>query len=160
MKNKEKKLFPLFVDFTGKKAVVVGAGKIATRRVKTLLPFLGEIQVIAPKASGEILELAEQGEVIYQKKCYEREDLYDAHMVLAATNDAKVNEDIYSACKCLGILVNIASNQNKCDFHFPAVLEQGDIVIGINGGGEDHKKVKQVRQELEIALKGSREEAE
>ena len=51
MKNKEKKLFPLFVDLTGKKAVVVGAGKIATRRVKTLLPFLGEIQVIAPKAS-------------------------------------------------------------------------------------------------------------
>ena len=49
MKNKEKKLFPLFVDLTGKKAVVVGAGKIATRRVKTLLPFLGEIQVIAPK---------------------------------------------------------------------------------------------------------------
>ena len=75
MKNKEKKLFPLFVDLTGKKAVVVGAGKIATRRVKTLLPFLGEIQVIAPKASGEILELAEQGEVIYQKKCYEYDQL-------------------------------------------------------------------------------------
>lgn len=118
MKNKEKKLFPLFVDLTGKKAVVVGAGKIATRRVKTLLPFLGEIQVIAPKASGEILELAEQGEVIYQKKCYEREDLYDAHMVLAATNDTKVNEDIYSACKCLGILVNLPAIRTNVIFIF------------------------------------------
>ena len=81
-------------------------------------------------------------------------------MVLAVTDDPKVNEDIYSACKCLGILVNIANNQNKCDFHFPAVLEQGDIVIGINGGGKDHKKVKQVRQEMEKALKISKEEAE
>lgn len=160
MKNKEKKLFPLFVDFTQKKVVVIGAGKIATRRVKTLLPFLREIQVIAPKASEEILKLAEQGEVVYEQKCYEREDLYDAHMVLAVTDDPKVNEDIYSACKCLGILVNIANNQKKCDFHFPAVLEQGDIVIGINGGGKDHKKVKQVRQEMEKALKISKEEAE
>ena len=160
MKNKEKKFFPLFVDFTQKKAVVIGAGKIAARRVKTLLPFLGEIQVIAPEASEEIRELAKQGKVIYEQKYYEREDLYDAHMVLAATDDSKVNEDIYSACKCLGILVNIASDQKKCDFHFPAVLEQGDIVIGINGGGKDHKKVKQVRQELELVLKGSREETE
>ena len=76
MKNKEKKLFPLFVDFTKKKAVVIGAGEIATRRIKTLLPFLGEIQVIAPKASEEILKLAEQGEVVYEQKCYDREDLY------------------------------------------------------------------------------------
>ena len=157
MKNKEKKLFPLFVDLTGKKAVVVGAGKIATRRVKTLLPFLGEIQVIAPKASGEILELAEQGEVIYQKKCYEREDLYDAHMVLAATNDTKVNEDIYSACKCLGILVNIASNQNKCDFHFPGIVKKNHFVVGLNASGMDHKGAARLKKRIEEAVEGAEE---
>ena len=57
MKNREKKLFPLFTDLTEKKAVVFGAGTIATRRVKTLLSFVGEIRVIAPLASIEILVL-------------------------------------------------------------------------------------------------------
>ena len=117
-KNREKKLFPLFTDLTKKKAVVFGAGTIATRRVKTLLSFAGEIHVIAPEASAEILALAEKGEIVYQEKSYEREDLYDADLVLAATDDGKINEDIYSACKCLGILVNVASDQKKCDFHF------------------------------------------
>ena len=61
MKSKEKKMFPLFVDLTQKKVLVVGAGKIASRRVKTLLPFAGEVVVEAPDASEEILSLARKG---------------------------------------------------------------------------------------------------
>lgn len=158
-KNREKKLFPLFTDLSEKKAVVFGAGIIATRRVKTLLSFIDKIWVIAPEASCEILTMAEKGEIVYQKKSYERKDLYDADIVLAATDDGKINEDIYSACKCLGILVNVASNQKKCDFHFPAVIEQDGVVIGINAGGKDHKKVKEIRQNLETYLMSSREES-
>ena len=48
MEHKEKKFFPLFVDFTQKRAVVIGGGKIAVRRIQTLLTFVGEITVIAP----------------------------------------------------------------------------------------------------------------
>ena len=158
--KENKKFFPVFIDLSTKRVVVFGAGKIATRRAETLLSFAGELIVIAPACTERIAQLFEEGKLVYKEKPYDREDLYAADVVLAATDDTKVNEDIYSACKCLGIPVNTASNQQKCDFHFPAVLEQGDIVIGINGGGKDHKKVKQVRQELEIALKGSREEAE
>jgi precorrin-2 dehydrogenase/sirohydrochlorin ferrochelatase len=157
MKNKETKFFPLFTDLTEKKAVVFGAGKIASRRVHTLLSFVGELHVIAPEASSEILAWAKEGRLTYWKKKYEREDLYDADLVLAATEDEKVNEDIYSACKCLGILVNTASDQKKCDFHFPAVIEQDSVVIGINGGGRDHRKVKEVRLEIEDILKSRRQ---
>ncbi len=157
MKSEEKKFFPLFTDLTEKKAVVFGAGEIASRRVRTLLSFIGELHVIAPEASLEILALAEEGKLTYQKKRYEREDLYDAQLVLAATDDRKVNDDIYSACKCLGILVNTASDQRKCDFHFPAVIEQDSVVIGINGGGKDHKRVKAVRQEIEEMFQSRRQ---
>lgn len=152
MKSKEKKLFPLFTDLTEKKAVVIGGGTVASRRVKTLLPFVGELTVIAPVCSEEILEYSRRGELLYQKKCYEREDLYDADFVLAATDNEAVNNDIYSACKCLGIPVNTASSQEKCDFHFPGILEHEGVVIGFNGGGKDHKKVKEVRRKTQAAL--------
>ena len=151
-KNREKKLFPLFTDLSEKKAVVFGAGTIATRRVKTLLSFAGEIHVIAPEASAEILALAEKGKIVYQEKSYEREDLYDADLVLAATDDGKINEDIYSACKCLGILVNVASDQKKCDFHFPGILEYEDVIMGFNGCGKNHKKVRQVKEMIQEML--------
>ena len=146
--------FPLFVDLTEKKILVVGAGKIASRRVKTLLPFAGEITVEAPEAAEELLDLAEKGEILYRKKAYAREDLYDADMVIAATDSREVNEDIYSACKCLGIQVNVASDQNKCDFHFPGILEYDGVVMGFNGSGRDHRKVRQVREKVQEALLG------
>ena len=100
----------------------------------------------------EILDLAEKGEILYRKKPYAREDLYDADMVIAATDSKEVNEDIYSACKCLGIQVNVASDQKKCDFHFPGVLEYDGVVMGFNGGGKDHRKVRQVREKVQEAL--------
>lgn len=153
MENKEKKFFPLFTDLTEKKVVVLGAGKIASRRVKTLLSFVKNIEVIAPRASLEILNLSEEGRLIYREKEYDAEDICGADIVIAATDDPKVNDAIYSACKGLGILVNTASNQQKCDFHFPGIIEQDGIVIGFNGGGRDHKKVREMRGRIEQALK-------
>lgn len=153
MKNKEKKYFPLFTDLTEKKIVVCGAGEVAGRRVRTLLGFAGEIVVVAPECSEEIRKLSEKKEVIYKQKNYEREDIYDADMVIAATDNEKVNEDIYSACKCLGILVNVASSQQKCDFHFPGIIEYDGVVLGFNGAGKDHKKVRKIREKTERLLK-------
>ena len=118
MKRKNKPLFPLFTDLSEYKIVVVGGGAVALRRVKTLLHFASDLTVVAPEICGELCALASEGKICLLKKKYEREDLYAAHMVLAATDDRAVNEDIYSACKCLGILVNVASDQNKCDFQF------------------------------------------
>lgn len=149
----EKKLFPLYTDLTEKKAVVIGGGNIAARRIKSLLDFVGELVVIAPGVQPEIEALAKSGELVWKQKKYEREDLYDADLALAATDDRKVNEDVYSACKCLGILVNTASDQNKCDFHFPGIINYDGVVIGFNAAGKDHKKTRQVREKVEEFLK-------
>ena len=120
MKNNA--FFPLFVDISEKKIVVIGGGAIATRRVKTLLPFAPQIVVVAPEVTGELEELENEKKLTIFHREYQREDIYDAWMVLVATNDSKLNDGIYSVAKCLGALVNVASNQEKCDFHFPGVI--------------------------------------
>ena len=152
MKRKNKPLFPLFTDLSEYKIVVVGGGAVALRRVKTLLHFASDLTVVAPEICGELCALASEGKICLLKKKYEREDLYAAHMVLAATDDRAVNEDIYSACKCLGILVNVASDQNKCDFHFPGIICHEGVVIGFNAAGRDHKKTRQMREKVEEFL--------
>lgn len=155
--EKEKKCFPLFMDLTEKKAVVFGAGAIGTRRILALLPYVGSLTVVALQAGEEIQKLAMEKQIRYYPRGYQREDLYDADLVLAATGDPAVDGDIYSGCKCLGILVNVASDQKKCDFHFPGLLEYDGVTIGFNGGGKDHRKVKQTRQKVQQALETDRE---
>lgn len=158
MEMNDNKFFPLFTDLTKKQIVVFGAGKIAARRVRTLLTFAGKIVCVAPECTEEIESLAQSGEIIYYKKCYERSDLEGADVVLAATNDSAVNERIYEACKAAGILVNVSSDRSKCDFHFPGITEYEGVVIGFNGGGKDHKKVREVRRKTEKLLKGMEKE--
>ena len=148
---KTKKYFPLFMDLNSKKVMVVGGGTIAERRFRTLLDFVEAIWVIAPEISDGIRDLKEQGRIFWKKKRYEREDIYDADLVLAATDDRKVNEDIYSACKCLGILVNTASDRRKCDFYFPGILLEEDVVMGFNSGG-DPVKSREMRRKVERLL--------
>ena len=93
-------------------------------------------------------ELAKEGRLVWKEKEYDREDLYDADLVLSATNNEKVNNDVYSACKCLGISVNTASNRMKCDFYFPSILQKEETVIGLNSAGNP-AKTKNVRKEMQ-----------
>ena len=152
-KNRELKgFFPFFADIRDKKAVVIGAGTIASRRIRTLTQFCGDIHVVAIKVSDGVQALAEEGLVTVYQKPYEREDLFGADLVLAATDDPKLNDEIHSVCKCLGIWVNVCSDQKKCDFQFPGIVKEGDTVIGINAAGTDHAKVKKIRECIEEAF--------
>ena len=62
--------------------------------------------------------------------------------MIAGTDDEGLNEDIYSVCKCLGILVNVISDRTKCDFHFPGIVKRDTLVAGVNAGGRDHGRAK------------------
>ena len=119
-----KPYFPVFLDLSEKRIVVVGAGTIAKRRIRTLIDFTDHLVVVAPEVNKELLDLEQQGKLTILRKKYEREDLYEASMVIAAASDSKINNDIYSACKCLGIPVNVCSNKEKCDFFFPGIARK------------------------------------
>ncbi|MCC6095791.1 MAG: bifunctional precorrin-2 dehydrogenase/sirohydrochlorin ferrochelatase [Eubacterium sp.] len=175
LSHQNKLYFPVFLDLSSKKAVVIGGGSIAQRRILTLYGFVGSITVVAPEITDGIRRLLgpehpcedlkmasadmcrddqndSQTPVTWIRKQYERSDIMDADLVLACTSDPDLNNDIYVACKCLGILVNDCSDKNKCDFYFPSVVQKDNIVVGINGSGADHHQVKTVRQKIEAAL--------
>ncbi|MDO4444974.1 MAG: bifunctional precorrin-2 dehydrogenase/sirohydrochlorin ferrochelatase [Bacillota bacterium] len=156
MKN-ETDYFPLFMDISDKKIVVIGGGNIAARRVKVLSQFCRGLTVVAPRIHPDLLTLEEKGQIRVIRREYEREDIYDAWMVLAATDQHKLNEEIYSVAKCLGALVNVASNREKCDFHFPGIVKKDHFVVGINASGMDHKGAAQLKKRIEEAVEGAEE---
>lgn len=156
MKN-ETGYFPLFMDISDKKIVVIGGGNIAARRVKVLSQFCRDLTVVAPKIHPDLLTLEEKGQIRVIRREYEREDIYDAWMVLAATDQHKLNEEIYSVAKCLGALVNVASNREKCDFHFPGIVKKNHFVVGLNASGMDHKGAARLKKRIEEAVEGAEE---
>lgn len=149
----KKPYFPLFTDISDKKIVVVGGGKIATRRVDTLLEFADDISVAAPEASKRIRKLAKEGYIVWKECAYQAELLTGADLVLAATDDAACNEKIVEDCRARGILVNTAHKKELCDFYFPGILRQEELVIGFGSNGMSHKKVREIREKMERMLR-------
>lgn len=142
----------MFVDLSDKNIVVVGGGNIATRRVKTLLQFTRNVTAVAPMMTPELVELGKTGMVNVLQRGVKHSDLTTAYMVIAATNDHKLNDEIYRVCKEEGIYVNIADDKEKCDFYFPGIFMQDELVVGITASGLDHKKARRVRLAIEQAM--------
>ena len=137
-------LFPLFVDLSEKRAVFVGGGTIALRRVRTLLPFVGEIAVHAPEFSPELERFGEAGMVTLVRASYDPAQLDGADIAFACTNSPEVNGDVWAECKRRGILVNVCSDRTKCDFYFPGVVKSEGMVVGVSAGGKNHRRVRQL----------------
>ena len=158
MKNKP--YFPMFIDLSDKNIVVVGGGNIATRRVKTLLSFTRNIRVIAPKVTMEMMELGKAGYVELITRPVKRTDFAMAYMVIAATNDRKLNDEIHRICRQEGVYVNVASEREQCDFYFPGIYMEEGLVVGITASGLDHKKARRIREEIQNALERVAQEDE
>lgn len=150
MKNKP--YFPMFIDLSDKNIVVAGGGNIATRRVKTLLKFTRNITVVATKVTQELMDLGKAGTVTLHIRPVKRSDFASAYMVIAATNDWKLNDEIHRVCREEGIYVNVASDRESCDFYFPGIYMRDEMVVGVTASGLDHKKAKRVREEIQKAL--------
>lgn len=144
--------FPLFVDIREEKIVVVGAGKIAGRRIEVLTDFCSSITVIAPEASAQVLSLEAEGKIKLISREYEKADIKGAFMVLAATDNHDINKVVYSDCKEAGIMVNIASDKSLCDFYFPGIVKKGNMVVGVSASGTAHKKARLLREAAEKAI--------
>jgi len=148
MCEKIRPYFPMFVDIWEKKIVIIGGGGVAARRLQTLLQFSENIVLIAPEVDNRIYNLQQEYpfEIILEE--YKQEYILDADMVLSATNNSEVDNQIYGVCKCLGIQVNISSDKSKCDFYFPGVVRDTNLVIGVTSSGTDYSKTKRAVQNI------------
>ncbi len=150
--------FPLFTNITGKTFVVIGAGKIAKRRIETLLKFNCSIRVVAMEAMPEIAAYAEAGKLELRIKPYEASDLEGADYVLAATNHKHLNHEIYEKCIEGRIPVNVADDKAKSDFYFPGIVRKNGITAGVTAEGRDHRLARKATRAIAECLDRSLQE--
>ncbi len=144
--NLEEYRFPLFIDLRGRRAVVVGGGKIALRRVQVLQSFGAEVTVIAPEC-GEI----PRG-VTYLPRKYAQGDLSGAFLAVAATDDRAVNHQVGQEAARAGIFVSVADSAEESTFFFPAICAGNGLVSGVVSKGNAHRKTAEAARAIRAVL--------
>ena len=98
-----------------------------------------------------VRKLAGAGRLVWKRHAFCEQDLEELNqffLVIAATDDPAVNDHIVQLCHERHIPVNHAGDQTQCDFQFPAIVQKGPVVIGVNANGKDHGLVKHVAERL------------
>lgn len=143
--------FPLFFDLTDRLVVVVGGGKIALRRVQSLLSCGARVLVVAPRLEGAMEGLAACGCICVRDRNYQKTDLDGAFLALACTDNPEINAKITQDARELHVLCNNAGDQTDCDFFFPAIVQTPHHMIGIVGDGSDHSSTRKLAAEIRNA---------
>jgi precorrin-2 dehydrogenase / sirohydrochlorin ferrochelatase len=128
--------YPIVLDGAGISALVVGGGRVAERKIRSLLDAGARIHVVAPLVTAKIESLATQSDALrVTRSTYSRNHIKGVTLVIAATDDPEVNATIASEARAAGLLVNVADRPELGDFITPAVHRSGEVVLAVSAGG-------------------------
>ncbi len=141
--------YPIFLELSGRRVVLIGAGAVAIRKAKTLLDAGARLVIIADAIDDALTALCQGTDAELIRSRYSKEYLGRAVLVIAATNNHQLNEQIYKDCQKLEILCNIVDEPKLCDFLVPAVVRRGDLQIAISTEGNCPSYAGHIRKKLE-----------
>ena len=142
--------FPLWLNISGRKCLVVGAGRIAAAKIDGLLHHGAKVVVIAPGAVPSIKQQARKGLLTLHSRNFSPIDVKGAFLVVAATNSSEANAAIFRACRAQRVLCNAVDDPANCDFFYPAVVRRGPLQIAISTNGQSPGLAARLRKQLEV----------
>ena len=131
------------------RALVVGAGQVAARKLRTLAEAGFEVTVVAPAFLDEIALHPRVRRVV---RPFHESDLEGAALVIAATSDRALNQHIGALCRERDILVLVTDRQDESTFFTPAVIRDGELAIAVSTGGASPTLAKAIRERIVAAL--------
>jgi len=141
--------YPIFMELGKRRVVVVGGGAVAVRKAEALFGAGARLVVVALKPGDAMTTLCtKQGAELIRDR-YAKQYIGQAVLVIAATDDPKVNEQVYRDCQELEILCNVVDDPQHCDFFVPALVKRGDLQIAIGTEGYCPAYAGHLRQRLE-----------
>jgi len=145
-------LLPIFLKLDGRPGLLVGAGTVALDKIGSLLRTGIRLRVVAPRAHEEIRQLANEGKLEWIERSFEASDLDGNFVVIAATDNPKVNAAVYRGAVERGILCNSVDDIPNCDFFFGSIVSRGDLQIAISTAGESPAFAQRLRREIDEQL--------
>ncbi len=134
-------VYPVGLRLLDRRVVVVGGGSVAHRRVAGLLEARARVTVVSPEVTPALEALVAPGQVSWVARPYAPGDLDGAWYVVAATDDPAVNAAVAGEAERLRVFCARADDRGASSVWTPAVGRQGDLVVGVHGGGDPQRAV-------------------
>ncbi len=144
--------FPLFLDIGNIKFLIVGSGNIGLAKLESVLEFSDKVTVLSKEFNKNSLGLIEENNITHIKGKYNKKFLKGYDVVIAATNDKKVNKEIASNSKELGILVNVVDDPKNSDFIFGANVKKENIIISAGTSGMSPVLARVLKKRINLSL--------
>jgi len=140
--------YPVFLQLEDKIALVVGGGKVAQRKVETLLRYGASIHIISKVLTDKLKQLVNSSEVRLLGEEMRDDFLDGVFIVIAATDDKELNSRVSAIARKRGLLVNAVDQPADCNFIVPSIVRKGDFSIAISTSGKSPALAKKIRKEL------------
>jgi siroheme synthase-like protein len=140
--------YPVSLTLDGRRVLVVGGGKLATRRVADLLETGARVEVVSPTVSQEIAAWADQQKVIVALRPFEGGDVPGAWLCVAATDDPAVNRAVVVAAEREHCFVSSAGDGSASSARPMSVLRRGDLEVAVGTSGRAPAAAVWVRSRL------------
>jgi uroporphyrin-III C-methyltransferase/precorrin-2 dehydrogenase/sirohydrochlorin ferrochelatase len=143
---------PVFMNVRQQRCLLVGAGEVASRKAALLARCGARLVVVAPLVRDDIRELAAlHGGEVWQR-CFEDTDLDGVCLVIAATDDERVNAHVSDLAKARNLPVNVVDQTDLCSFIVPAIVDRDPVLIAISTGGSSPVLTRQLKEKIEVAV--------
>ena len=154
LKKERNTLYPVFLRLVNLKVLIIGGGFVAEEKLHFLAKSSPDAQVtlLSPMIREGTHKLADSigAEIITDS--YNKIYLKGFHLVIATTNDPQVNQQVYTDCRELDKLVNVADNPPLCDFYMGGIVTKGHVKVAISTNGKSPTTAKRLRQFFEEIL--------
>jgi len=141
--------YPVFLELASRRVVVVGGGAVAVRKAQALLEAGARLVVVAEHISDMMMAICAGSNAEVVRSKYSKDYLVGAVLAIAATNDRRLNKQIYKDCQELEVLCNVVDEPQLCDFFVPAVVKRGRLQIAIGTEGDCPAYAGHIRKKLE-----------
>jgi len=141
--------YPILINLEGQNAVVVGGGRVAERKIETLLAHGAAVHVIARELTPALMRYVQGGEIRHLGREFQETDLDHAFVVVAATDDPSLNRRVSEVAREKGLLVNAVDQPSDCNFIVPSILKRGDLLISVSTSGKSPALARRIREDLE-----------
>lgn len=140
---------PIVLRLGGRRVLVVGGGEVAVRRAAGLLAAGARVVAVSPAFSPGFARLEPARAVTRVRRPYRTGDVAGASLVVAATDDRRVNARVGADARRAGVWVNVADDPARSDFIVPAVVRRGGFLLALSSGGASPALMGALRRELD-----------
>ncbi len=144
--------YPVFIDLTNKKVLLVGGGEVAFRKARTLYKSRCRLTVAAKQFSPPFMDWLKSHDLDHQERPYLDGEAAGYFLIISATDDPDLNRKVFEDAKASDRLINVVDQPQLCNIYIPALIQRDSLQVAISTNGKCPALARRLRLDLEKTI--------